>query len=239
MLTRGGCARASILGGVNPVAHRAQWLPAWLIALAVAGLGLHLLAMLVPGEDLTLVRDLAGDRSPALTALAHGASWLGRSVVLVPAAIVIALGATALRRPLHGVAVLVAILGAIVLQNADKAIIARPRPPVHRLEHVSSTSFPSGHATESTAFFLVLAAVLYTGVASWWARRLVAATTLVIIAAVALSRVYLGVHYPTDVVAGMLLGGAWATITAATLIASGHDPVIGNDALRRVRGQPG
>lgn len=204
---------------MNPIARRAAWLPAWLIAVILAGLGLHLLALLVPGEDITLVRDLAGDRSSALTTLAHGASWLGRSVVLVPAAIVIALGATALRKPLHGVAVLVAVLGAILLQNADKAIVARPRPPVHRLEHVSSTSFPSGHATESTAFFLVLAAVLYAGVAPRWARRLVAATTLVVIAAVALSRVYLGVHYPTDVAAGMLLGGAWATITVATLIA--------------------
>jgi undecaprenyl-diphosphatase len=203
---------------VNPIARRAAWLPVWLIAVILAGLGLHLLAMLVPGEDLDLVRDLAGDRSPTLTALAHGASFPGRSVVLVPAAIVIALGATALGRPRHGVAVLVGILGAIVVQNADKAIVARARPPVHRLEHVSSTSFPSGHATESTAFFLVLAAVLYTGVASCWARRLVAATTLVVIAAVALSRVYLGVHYPTDVVAGMLLGAAWATATAATLL---------------------
>jgi undecaprenyl-diphosphatase len=207
---------------MNPIALRAVWLPAWLIAVILAGLGLHLLATLVPGGDLALVRDLAGDRSSALTALAHGASWLGRSVVLVPAAIVIALGATALRRPLHGLAVLVAIVGAIILQNADKEIVARPRPPVHRLELVSGTSFPSGHATESTAFYLVLAAVLLAGVTPWWARRLVAATTLVVIAAIALSRVYLGVHYPTDVLAGMLLGGAWATITAATLIASGH-----------------
>jgi undecaprenyl-diphosphatase len=207
---------------VNPIARRAVWLPAWLIVVILAGLGLHLLALLVPGEDITLVRDLAGDRSSALTTLAHGASWLGRSAVLVPAAIVIALGATALRRPLHGVAVLVAVFGAILLQNADKAIVARPRPPVHRLEHVSSTSFPSGHATESTAFFLVLAAVLYAGGAPRWARRLVAATTLVVIPAVALSRVYLGVHYPTDVAAGMLLGGAWAAITAATLVASGR-----------------
>jgi undecaprenyl-diphosphatase len=211
--------------GVDPIARRVVWLTAGLIGVILAGLGLRLLAMLVPREDLALVRDLAGDRSSALTALAHGASWLGRSAVLVPAAIVIALGAAAVRRPLNGLAVLTAILGAIILQNADKAIVARPRPPVHRLEHVSSTSFPSGHATESTAFFLVLAAVLCAGVVPSWARRLVAATTLVVIAAVALSRVYLGVHYPTDVLAGMLLGAAWATITAVTLTTSSHSHV--------------
>jgi undecaprenyl-diphosphatase len=222
---RPACADELDTRGVNPIARRALWLTAWLIAVILAGLGLHLLAMLVPGEDLTLVRDLAGDRDSTLTTLAHGASWLGRSAVLVPAGILIGLGAIALGRPLRGIAVPVAVLGAIVIQNADKAIVARPRPPVHQLEHVSSTSFPSGHATESTAFFLVLAAMFYASGASLWARRLVVATTIVVIAAVALSRVYLGVHYPTDVVAGMLLGAAWATITAATLIASGHSHV--------------
>jgi undecaprenyl-diphosphatase len=207
---------------VNPLARRAVWLPAWLGALILLGFGLHLLATLVSGEDLTLVRDLAGDRSSALTALAHGASWLGRSVVLVPAAILIVVGATALRRPMAGLAVLAGVLGAIIVQNIEKAIVNRPRPPVQRLEHVASTSFPSGHATESTAFFLVLAAALLTVLAPRWARRLVAATTLVVIVAVALSRVYLGVHYPTDVVAGMLLGAAWATITALTFMGSGR-----------------
>jgi undecaprenyl-diphosphatase len=206
--------------GVNPLARRAAWLPAWLIAVILAGIGLHLLATLVSGEDLRLVRDLAGDRSPAVTALAHGASWLGRSVVLLPAAIVIFVGATILRRPMAGVAVLVGVLGAIIVQNVDKVIVNRPRPPVQRLEHVSSTSFPSGHATESTAFFLVLAAALLAGLAPRWARPLVAATTLGVIVAVALSRVYLGVHYPTDVAAGVLLGAAWATITASTFIGS-------------------
>jgi undecaprenyl-diphosphatase len=203
---------------VNQLARRALGLSASLIALILLGLGLHLLATLVASQDLTLVRNLAGDRRPALTELAHGASWLGESVVLGPAAIVIALGATAWRRPRSGVAILVALLGAVVLQNADKAIVNAPRPPVHRLEQVSGTSFPSGHATEATAFFLVLAAALLVGHPPRWARRLVGATTLLVIAAVALSRVYLGVHYPTDVVAGVLLGAAWATITAVATL---------------------
>lgn len=198
------------------------WLLISLAMLIVAGIGLHGLTRLMSGEDLALVRGAAGDRTPFLTALAHGASWLGRSAVLVPAAVVIAVAAALLRRPSRGLAVLTGVLGAIVIQNAVKALVGRPRPPVHRLEAVSSTSFPSGHATEATAFFLVLAVVLVRGSHSLSARLLVPGAALVIIAAVALSRVYLGVHYPTDVVAGMLLGAGWGVLTATAFTASGH-----------------
>ena len=210
---------------MNALARPAVWLLISLAVLIVAGLGLHGVTTLMPGEDLALVRGAAGDRTPFLTALAHGASWLGRSAVLVPTAIVIALVAVLLRRPSRGLAPIAGVLGAIVIQNADKALVGRPRPSVHRLEAVSSTSFPSGHATEATAFFLVLAFVLVRGSHALSVRLLVPVTAIAIIAAVALSRVYLGVHYPTDVVAGMLLGGGWGVLTATAFSASGHSHV--------------
>ena len=210
---------------MNALARPAVWLLISLAMLIVAGLGLYGLTTVMPGEDLALVRGVAGDRTQFLTALAHGASLLGRSAVLVPAAIVIALVAVLLRRPRAGLAPLAGILGAVVIQNADKALVGRPRPPVHRLEAVSSTSFPSGHATEATAFFLVVAFVLVRDSHARSVRLLVPVTAIVIIAAVALSRVYLGVHYPTDVVAGMLLGGGWGVLTVMAFSASGHSHV--------------
>lgn len=187
------------------------------MALVAVGLGLRGLSTLMSGEDLTLVRDLAGDRTPAWTACAHAISWLGRSSVLVPCAIVLALAAGALRRPRRGLSVVVGVLGAVIIQYVDKAIVDRPRPPVHELEHVSGTSFPSGHATEATAFVVVLAVAALAGARSGPARFAAVAAAAVIAGGVALSRVYLGVHYPTDVVAGMLLGGAWGTIAGVVL----------------------
>ena len=207
---------------MNALARPAVWLLIALAVLIVAGLGLHSLATLMPGDELALVRTAAGDRTPFLTALAHGVSWLGRSAVLVPAAIVIAL---LLRRSSRALAMLIGVVGAIVLQNADKALVGRPRPPVHRLEAVSGTSFPSGHATEATAFFLVLAVVLVHGSRTLSVRLLAPVLAIVIVAAVAVSRVYLGVHYPTDVVAGILLGGCWGALTATAFTASGHSHV--------------
>ncbi len=207
---------------MNPPLRQILWLLGSLAGLVVAGLGLHALSTLVAGEDLRLVREAARDRSAGVTALAHAASWLGRSVVLVPVAVGLGLIAAAAHRPRRGAALIVAILGAIVIQNVDKALVDRPRPPVGELERVSGTSFPSGHATESSAFFIALAIGLLTGVAGRWARLLIAAATLVIIAAVGASRVYLGVHYPTDVIAGVVLGGSWGAIAARTLSASGQ-----------------
>jgi undecaprenyl-diphosphatase len=210
---------------MTPLPRRAVWLLVALVGLIVAGLGLHGLSTLVSSEDLTLVRDAAQDRSADATALAHAASWLGRSAVLVPAAVGLGLVAAAAHRPWRGAALIVGILGAIVIQNVDKALVGRPRPPVGELERVSGTSFPSGHATESSAFFIALAMLLVAGIAPRGARLVLALATLVIIASVALSRVYLGVHYPTDVAAGILLGGSWGAITTTTLGASGQSHV--------------
>jgi undecaprenyl-diphosphatase len=173
----------------------------------VVGLGLHLLVPLAGSDDLALVHDAVRSRTGTLTSLARAVSVLGRSAVLVPAAIAIVLAGAAMRRAGRGLPVLATILGAIFIQNVDKAIVARPRPPVTRLEHVTGTSFPSGHATEAAAFFVAVALAVAVGRPRLWVANALAA---VIVAAVCVSRVYLGAHYPTDVVAGALLGGGWA-----------------------------
>jgi undecaprenyl-diphosphatase len=193
---------------------RRPWLLVSLPALVLAAVGLRGLSTLVRAEDLTAVRDLAGARTATLSTIAHGASWLGRSWVLIPCALVIALAAIALRRPAAWM-IVVGTVGAVILQNAAKALIERPRPPVHRLEQVSGTSFPSGHATEATAFFVLLAVWMLRSPRSGPVRAAVVVATIAVIGAVATSRVYLGAHYPTDVVAGIVLGASWAVLTVA------------------------
>jgi undecaprenyl-diphosphatase len=184
-------------------------------ALVLLAVGLRGLSTLVSSGDLSLVADAVQARSPALTTIAHGASWLGRSGVLVPSAVVIALAATARGRPAAWMLV-VGIVGAVVVQNLAKALIERPRPPVHRLEQVSGTSFPSGHATEATAFFVLLAVWGLRSCRSGPVRLAAALAAGLVIAAVGVSRVYLGAHYPTDVAGGIVLGAGWAAIVAAT-----------------------
>jgi membrane-associated phospholipid phosphatase len=189
-------------------ARRAPWLLAWFGVLVAAGLALHAFAGAVRGLDRRLVSDAVAIRTDSLTTVAHAASLFGRSWLLIPLGVLVGL---ALVRPLgiRAWGPLLAVVGADGLQNAIKAIVNRPRPSVTHLEHVTSSSFPSGHATESTAFLVALVALVYSA-RSGRARAAATVAAAVLVGAVGTSRVYLGVHYPTDVAAGIILGGAWA-----------------------------
>jgi undecaprenyl-diphosphatase len=180
----------------------------WFAVLVAVGLGLNALAGTVAVLDRRLVDDAVAIRTAPLTTVAHGLSLLGRSSLLIPLAALIGL---ALWRSLglRSWVPLLAVVGADALQNAIKALVDRPRPSVTHLEHVTSSSFPSGHATQTTAFLVAVVSLVCVARSG----RLRAATTIlaaVLACAIGASRVYLGVHYPTDVAAGIVLGGAWA-----------------------------
>jgi len=115
------------------------------------------------------------------------------------------------RRP--AVFLLVAVAGGLLLSAALKSGFDRPRPDlVPHESYVYTTSFPSGHAMMSTVTFLTLGALL----AKSHRRRRIKAylifLALLIALAVGVSRVYLGVHWPTDVLAGWAVGGSWALL---------------------------
>lgn len=109
----------------------------------------------------------------------------------------------------------VAVVSGTALSSVLKAVFDRPRPDLTGIARVFTASFPSGHATISAVVFLTLGALLAerASTARLRAYYLCVAATLAIL--VGLSRVYLGVHYPTDVLAGWLIGTAWALICVA------------------------
>jgi len=126
------------------------------------------------------------------------------------------------RRWLALVAVATARLGELGSDTLLKHLVGRPRPsPEPVLATATGFSHPSGHAGGTAAVACVLA-LLALGVhgpggarPGRWQRWLVAVTTAVVVVAVAGSRVLLGVHYPSDVVGGALLGAAWALLAVA------------------------
>jgi undecaprenyl-diphosphatase len=169
---------------------------------------------IVGSIDLEAVHDVASERSAGLTDAARVVTWAGSAFVLVPLALACCL--VLVRRGLRqeALAVAVSLAGAILISDLVKLLVSRPRPPVVHLQAVSGSSFPSGHATQASAFwFSLVLALQATGVAPVF-TRVAAGLALALVLAVALSRVYLGVHYPADVVAGVLLGTGWAGFVA-------------------------
>jgi membrane-associated phospholipid phosphatase len=181
---------------------------------SIAGLAMWLGARVVCPDgicraldfDRELLAALHALQRPWLDAVLTGATWPGSIAVLLPAAL--ALSWRYRRRGPPGAALLlpIAVGGAWLLAHAGKLLVARPRPDLYPalISIPADLSFPSAHTMQITAF--AFAWVLAAGSRPGWAGVIAAA---LIILAVALSRLYLQVHFPSDVVIGMIAGAAW------------------------------
>jgi undecaprenyl-diphosphatase len=110
--------------------------------------------------------------------------------------------------------VLVAVGGGALLSTLAKTLFARPRPElVAHLVEVTSYSFPSGHATSSAVTYLTLGVLLASAQRRKRIKAYLIGVALTLTLLVGTSRVYLGVHWPTDVLAGWALGAAWAMLS--------------------------
>ena len=109
--------------------------------------------------------------------------------------------------------VLISIVLGTALSHVLKLLYERPRPDlVDHLVQIHTPSFPSGHATMSTVVYLTLASLIARLVDDRSARIYVMTVAILLSFAVGVSRVYLGVHWPSDVAAGWALGAAWASL---------------------------
>jgi membrane-associated phospholipid phosphatase len=192
----------------------------------VAGLAVFVLVGWAVGElwtsivgsgELGVMRKIAAERSTIPTEAVRVVTWAGSAFVLVPLALIacVLLVRAGLRR--EALTVATSLAGAMLISDLVKLLVSRPRPPVEHLQAVTGSSFPSGHATQASAFWFSLVLVSEAAEASPRATRVATALALLILLAVAASRVYLGVHYPSDVVAGMLLGTGWAAYASRCL----------------------
>lgn len=114
--------------------------------------------------------------------------------------------------------VAVSVLGGTVLSTVLKMGYNRPRPDLTNMSHQFTASFPSGHAMLSAVTFLTLGALLARLAPTRPLRIFSIGAAMVLTFLVGTSRVYMGVHYPSDVLAGWCLGAAWALFCAAVAV---------------------
>lgn len=144
--------------------------------------------------------------SAYLTTIATGVSVLGALKVLIPATVVIAIGLLLVKKRWPAAALSAAMGGALLLNWTLKAALHRVRPQPFFGVDPESFSFPSGHVLFASCFFGALSLIL---IGHGRSRFVVWASVATLICAIAWSRVYLGVHYPTDVISGFLVAIFW------------------------------
>jgi undecaprenyl-diphosphatase len=194
-----------------------------LLAIVLFGWALgELVRATMQSADLTAVRGLAGERTGTLTRFARAFSLIGSGSVVFPLALVFTLALWVAGRRRAAAVVGLATMGAIAIINVDKVLVDRPRPPVHHLQSVGSASFPSGHASQATAVFGALALVFLATRRGRGTKLVTVTAAVLLVGGVAWSRIYLGVHYPSDVAAGILLAGMWIAVSGVALHKSRH-----------------
>jgi undecaprenyl-diphosphatase len=206
-------SRASL----SPRASRLSlWLGGAALALVVF---VRITRELIEGDagriDSAILHAVAKDRSPWLTAAAVDVTALGSITLVVLFSAFALLVLILLRDRMGALQLLAASVGAAVLTIVTKDAIERARPTeVQHLIAVSGFSYPSGHSVSTAALYLTLAIIACGYVQHSGARSAIFIAVCAVPIIVGASRVYLGVHYATDVVSGLSLGAAWALILA-------------------------
>jgi len=212
-----------------------------LAVLLVAGcfilLGL-LLTRVVEGSALVtgeaeLSRDLAAGRTPGWNTLTQVFTWLAATpTVLILAAIAVVVLGKVLGRSREAVYVAACVAGETAAFLLVTLVVDRPRPPVGHLDEAPPTSaFPSGHTAASVVLYGSIAVLAWRLVTPRLVRLAATSAAVVVPVLVAASRLYRGMHFPTDVAAGALLGLTWLGTVAYVLLPKRPQASSGGDRL--------
>jgi membrane protein DedA with SNARE-associated domain/membrane-associated phospholipid phosphatase len=223
---------------VRPPGALGLSLTAGFLATLLLGTGFAVLANIVAGKGVVRHLDqpvldwLVRHRSPGFTTAMKVATVFGSTAFALPVVVVFGLVLVVAPRlstrsrtggagraqagpqrggsPRPALILAGAFLGAWALSGLMKTIVARPRPPVAvRLVAANSWSYPSGHAAQAMAFYGCAAALLAAATNRWSTKATVWAGAVLVIVAIGFSRLYLGVHWLTDVLGGYALGAVW------------------------------
>jgi membrane-associated phospholipid phosphatase len=198
-------------------APSALYLLAWAVAIVLVGVVVGMLLAKLPSNEALSRADVAVDR---WLAARHTRDWNTTTHLVTTAAetvtitilavLTVAVTALAWRRWREPMLVVAAVTGEVVIFLAITLLVDRPRPPVPHLDVAPPTSsFPSGHTAAAIALYGSWAVIAWERARWALLRGLLTLLAIVVPIAVGLARMYRGMHFPTDVLAGAALGVSW------------------------------
>jgi membrane-associated phospholipid phosphatase len=213
------------------LAARRLALPAAVVTAMMALLGLLVAQVLAPSwlgrEELGIDRELAGDRTPTGNAVTGFMTNLASTPTIIAlTAIAAVLCRIAFHRWREALFVVLAVVGETAIFTLTTLLVDRERPTVPKLDEAPPTSsFPSGHTAAAICFYGAIAAIVLWRYRAAALRVLVIALAVLIPLGVAASRLYRGMHFPSDVLGGVLLGVAWLTLVTRNVLHRDEEPL--------------
>jgi len=165
-----------------------------------------------------------GWRTAAGTRFMQFITFYGNHAFLIPANLLLAVAFLLRKKFFLAITILAIALSSLGVMSLTKNIAQRHRPADPLISGITNYSFPSGHAFMTVAFFGLLTWLTLSFIKERWKRNSLVGLFLLLILIIGLSRIYLRVHYTTDVLAGWSLGTAW--LMTGLLVAERYRPVI-------------
>lgn len=160
--------------------------------------------------DMAIISFVQGFESPILTSLMKGFTWLGTGYGVTIMVIIVSLILFVfLKHRTELIFFIVVVVGSSLIDELLKSLFHRDRPSLHRIIEASGFSFPSGHSMTAVAFYSSLAFLLWRHIPSRLGRGVLIFFSVGFILMIGVSRIYLGVHYPSDVIGGYFASGCW------------------------------
>ncbi|MDI4645763.1 phosphatase PAP2 family protein [Cohnella hashimotonis] len=177
--------------------------------------GFGLIALLVGFHrlnafDRSIIRFMQGFETPGLSQVMKFFTAIGAGLPVTAIAVAIAmLLFFVLKHRRELILFVFALAGSQLLNVVLKLAFHRERPDIHRIIQVSGYSFPSGHSMGAFSLYGISAYLLWKHVPAKWGRSVLIAASAALVLAIGVSRIYLGVHYPSDVLGGYLASAFW------------------------------
>lgn len=169
---------------------------------------------LIVGFDRAIIDAVQGLEAQRLTSLMQFFTFLGDTkVVMFLIIAVTAFLLFGLRARRRAYFFFFAMIGTGVLNQSMKFIFRRARPEFHRLAEAAGYSFPSGHTMMSFSLYTLFVFSLWRHIHSVTGRIVLVSFAIFMFGMIAVSRIYLGVHYPSDILGGMFASAFWLTLT--------------------------